>query len=142
MTEPQQKNAPAAVAAADRGEIVSCPIPEENSNTDSVSEWPCSIYSWCRGHDSLFPESDGAHFAAVRIGEYAGGEPRELIITRYERSTYDDEARWSFTLPESSDWSFGPESVDQEISTAIDELLRARAEIREFVALHDQAVHS
>ncbi|MGF6821929.1 hypothetical protein M2317_000815 [Microbacterium sp. ZKA21] len=138
MTE--QRNAPAAVAPADRGEIVSCPIPEENPNTDSVSEWPCSIYSWCRGHDSLFPESDGAHFAEIRIGEYAGGEPRELLITRYEVSEYDEQARWSFALPDNTDWTFDPDAVDEEISGAIDELLRARTAIREFLALHDVAV--
>lgn len=100
---------------------------------------PCERFSWCDGHDSLSPESDGSHMTSIVVGEYTDGEPKLVYAFRYEPSSdFPEPARWSFSMPESGEWSFGPADVDGEIQSGIADLESARRAIREFLIQYGQ----
>lgn len=105
---------------------------EQRQEADGTT--PCSIFTWCDGHEPTCPESDGVHMTTIGFGRYAGGEPKYLYAIFYLPVEDDDPpAHWSFSMPEGAEWSFGPDAVDAEIQEGIDELVAARNAIKRFL---------
>lgn len=112
------------------------PVAQAASTDATAAEdpTPCSMFTWCYGHDRHFPERDAVHMARILIATY-GGEERHVHASFYlPAADFDEPAHWLFSMPEESDWEFGVNEIDRELDAGVAELESARAAIRAFLA--------